>query len=372
MLETYPRDELFQAAVPGPDPHRARRGQPLRAPHGAPAGAPRPLPPLLFLPRVRAARPLQHRGARAHRGDRARGLRRHRRREPGADLRLEPRARARRGAHRPGAAPASRTSRRSSGASPKPPSPGRTACARCWSSGCGEARGLLSSSRYQHAFPLAYEEDVAPAEVLEDLDDLEALREQPRALRLNLYRPPGQVLQRVHLKIVKLGDPVPISDVLPMLENFGLRVISERPYELSLARGRRRLDPGLRTRTARAPHHRDRRASRSIFRDAFARGLERRGRERRLQPPAARRRTQCAPGGDAARLLPLPAADRRAVQPGLHGAHARGQRRIARDLVRLFETRFDPAAHKQRGNDRKAVSIVHPDPHRARCGHEPR
>ena len=31
---------------------------------------------------------------------------------------------------------------------------------------------------------------------------------------------------------------------------------------------------------------------------------------------------------------------------------------IARDLVRLFETRFDPAAHKQRGNDRKAVSIA--------------
>jgi len=41
----------------------------------------------------------------------------------------------------------------------------------------------------------------------------------------------------VHLKIVKLGDPVPISDVLPMLENFGLRVISERPYELAWPEG---------------------------------------------------------------------------------------------------------------------------------------
>ena len=46
-----------------------------------------------------------------------------------------------------------------------------------------------------------------------------------------------QVPQRVHLKIVKLGEPVPISDLLPMLENFGLRVISERPYELAWPEG---------------------------------------------------------------------------------------------------------------------------------------
>ncbi len=41
----------------------------------------------------------------------------------------------------------------------------------------------------------------------------------------------------MHLKIVRLGDPVPISDLLPMLENFGLRVIAERPYELAWPEG---------------------------------------------------------------------------------------------------------------------------------------
>src|SRR5258708_33409323 len=92
-------------------------------------------------------------------------------------------------------------------------------------------------SRYGHAFPLAYQEDVAPGEVLADLADLEALRPQPNALQLNLHRPAEQTPQRVHLKIVKLADPVPISDVLPMLENFGLRVISERPYELTWPEG---------------------------------------------------------------------------------------------------------------------------------------
>ncbi|HJX22568.1 MAG TPA: hypothetical protein VJ454_16340, partial [Steroidobacteraceae bacterium] len=101
----------------------------------------------------------------------------------------------------------------------------------------GEAAGLALAGRYGHAFPLAYQEDVAPGEVLGDLADLEALRQQPHALQLNLHRPAGQKLQRVHLKIVRLGDPVPISDVLPMLENFGLRVISERPYELAWPEG---------------------------------------------------------------------------------------------------------------------------------------
>src|SRR5581483_11696342 len=48
---------------------------------------------------------------------------------------------------------------------------------------------------------------------------------------------PKAAPDRVHLKIVKLGEPVPISDLLPMLENFGLRVISERPYELAWPEG---------------------------------------------------------------------------------------------------------------------------------------
>ncbi len=41
----------------------------------------------------------------------------------------------------------------------------------------------------------------------------------------------------MHLKIVRIGDPVPISDLLPILENFGLRVIAERPYELAWPEG---------------------------------------------------------------------------------------------------------------------------------------
>jgi glutamate dehydrogenase len=101
----------------------------------------------------------------------------------------------------------------------------------------GEAAGIALATRYRRVFPLAYEEDVAPADALADIEDLEQLRGAPEARRLSLHRPQQQTPTRMHLKIVRLGDPVPISDLLPILENFGLRVIAERPYELAWPEG---------------------------------------------------------------------------------------------------------------------------------------
>ncbi len=100
-----------------------------------------------------------------------------------------------------------------------------------------EASTLALMSRYSRVFPTAYEEEVAAVDMLADIADLEQLRGRPGALRLNLHRPPGQVAARVHLKFVKLGETIPISDMLPLLENFGLRVITEHPYELAWPEG---------------------------------------------------------------------------------------------------------------------------------------
>ncbi|HVS77531.1 MAG TPA: NAD-glutamate dehydrogenase [Steroidobacteraceae bacterium] len=101
----------------------------------------------------------------------------------------------------------------------------------------GEAAGISLATRYRHVFPLAYEEDVAPADALVDIAALEQLRGAHEARRLSLHRPAQQRPARMHLKVVRLGDPVPISDLLPILENFGLRVIAERPYELAWPEG---------------------------------------------------------------------------------------------------------------------------------------
>ena len=76
VLDTYPRDELFQAPFEGSHPHRPWGRQSVRAAHGARARQTRSLAALLFAAHLRAARSLQHRSAPAHRTDRARGLRR--------------------------------------------------------------------------------------------------------------------------------------------------------------------------------------------------------------------------------------------------------------------------------------------------------
>src|SRR5258706_533417 len=53
---------------------------------------------------------------------------------------------------------------------------------------------------------------------------------------------PGTRAQRshghTHLRLLRHGEPLSISEALPILESFGLRVIAERPYELRAIEGR--------------------------------------------------------------------------------------------------------------------------------------
>jgi glutamate dehydrogenase len=96
-----------------------------------------------------------------------------------------------------------------------------------------EARALKLLDRYGRALPLAYEEDTPPAQAVPDIEALEALAAAPGRLHLRLYRPPGAARSRLNLKLYQGQEPRAISDVLPTLENLGLRLISERPYALS-------------------------------------------------------------------------------------------------------------------------------------------
>ncbi len=91
------------------------------------------------------------------------------------------------------------------------------------------------AARYARAFPGAYRAEVDPALALEDIADLEALVAQPTQPRLNLReRSAGERESRLHLRVLRAGDPISISDILPMLENFGLRVVAEHPYHVAL------------------------------------------------------------------------------------------------------------------------------------------
>lgn len=99
--------------------------------------------------------------------------------------------------------------------------------------GKGEAAARQLMKMYANGFPRAYKEDVLPSVALADIDQLEALDDDHR-LGMLFYR--AQEVQgdsnRVKLKLFHRDEPIHLSDVLPMLENFGLRVINESPYQI--------------------------------------------------------------------------------------------------------------------------------------------
>jgi glutamate dehydrogenase len=95
-----------------------------------------------------------------------------------------------------------------------------------------ERSAVELATRYARAFPPAYRVDVEPAQALEDIADLEALAADPAVPQLNLRARPGDRQGRLSLRILQAGDPISISDILPMLENFGLRVVAEHPYQM--------------------------------------------------------------------------------------------------------------------------------------------
>ncbi|MFT5140374.1 MAG: glutamate dehydrogenase [Lysobacterales bacterium] len=97
----------------------------------------------------------------------------------------------------------------------------------------GEERGLNLSERIAKAFPAAYEEDVSPWVSSFDVEKIDALTEEHN-LDMSLYRPRKKDTDIIRFKLFKYGDPIPLSHVLPMLENMGLHIISERPYELNI------------------------------------------------------------------------------------------------------------------------------------------
>ncbi len=96
----------------------------------------------------------------------------------------------------------------------------------------GEEAGLKLANRFGRALPPGYIEDVGGAAAAQDIANLAAL-DGPDDLRLSLHRARAGE-GGLRFKFYRQNDDIPLSDALPMMENMGLRVISEHPYRLDL------------------------------------------------------------------------------------------------------------------------------------------
>ena len=86
-------------------------------------------------------------------------------------------------------------------------------------------------AKYEKAFTEGYKERCAMKETLPDIAALEKL--ETSDLELNAYRQDGDGKETVRLKIYKRGAPLPLSKLIPTIENLGLSVIQEAGYKVT-------------------------------------------------------------------------------------------------------------------------------------------
>ncbi|GAB3792334.1 NAD-glutamate dehydrogenase [Dyella agri] len=94
----------------------------------------------------------------------------------------------------------------------------------------GEHDGVVLANRYARALPPGYIDDVSPAVAAEDVYQL-SLLEGDNALRMSFYHPP-KAPEMLRFKVYRSGGDIALSEVLPQLENLGLRVLTEHVYEI--------------------------------------------------------------------------------------------------------------------------------------------
>jgi glutamate dehydrogenase len=92
----------------------------------------------------------------------------------------------------------------------------------------GEAEGLKYYTKYRKAFPASYTECYLPSAAIEDIRKIEAICNN-NPLEMLFHKSGKKSLQ---LKLFHSEHTIALSDVLPTLENMGLRIIGERPHEI--------------------------------------------------------------------------------------------------------------------------------------------
>ncbi|WP_118180370.1 NAD-glutamate dehydrogenase [Paraburkholderia phosphatilytica] len=93
----------------------------------------------------------------------------------------------------------------------------------------GEEQGNRLLQRYGDSFPAGYRDDYAARTAVRDIELIERVQGSER-LAMNLYRPIEAGPRAFRFKVYRTGAPIALSRSLPMLEHLGVRVDEERPY----------------------------------------------------------------------------------------------------------------------------------------------
>ncbi len=97
----------------------------------------------------------------------------------------------------------------------------------------GDKKGKLLYAKYKAAFSLSYQ-DYCPVRVaIADILQIEQLSVE-KPYQIDFYQPPEKTETALHLRLFQYNNAIPLSDILPILDNLGLRTFDERPYKINL------------------------------------------------------------------------------------------------------------------------------------------
>lgn len=96
----------------------------------------------------------------------------------------------------------------------------------------GDAVGLKYFRQYSGAFSVIYQESFDARSTINDIQMQERLK-QEGDIAMHLFHPAGSAENSMRFKVMKLESPLELSDVIPILEHLGLRVLGEHPYKIN-------------------------------------------------------------------------------------------------------------------------------------------
>jgi glutamate dehydrogenase len=95
----------------------------------------------------------------------------------------------------------------------------------------GAEQGELLARDLANGFPPGYRDDFEPRVAATDIRHIRSLLCDGKALAMDFSRH-GEGEDSLRLRLYHAQKSLPLSDVLPILENLGLRVVTERPYAI--------------------------------------------------------------------------------------------------------------------------------------------
>ncbi|HEY3688415.1 MAG TPA: NAD-glutamate dehydrogenase [Streptosporangiaceae bacterium] len=220
----------------------------------------------------------------------------------------------------------------------------------------GEETAARVQRRYAHAFPDGFKADFPARTAVADIRRLEELDRtadgDTTEVAMNLYEPYEAAAGERRLKIYRVGAPISLSGALPLLQRMGVEVVDEHPYEINRAgaagSGRAWIyDFGLRYETATV----DAQGTRELFQDALAALWYGKAENDGFSALVL------TAGMSWQQVVVLRAYAKFLRQSGTTFSQGYVERvlnanpKIARKLVQLFESRFDPrfgAAREER------------------------